>query len=309
MVMRQNIFQNMACLLILLLMVAIGGCGGSSGKKVRPLSEQMQDARDLPDPAERSLALLKVAGGYLAAADDLGASNCLMLATESADEISLRRAATKRASVYIQIADGWHQSGQLEKCKDCYKDADKAIRKIDDPIDKTDAYTKLGKLKITINEPKGAAKDFKKALDESKAISDLIERVRLLGLVVQGYIDLEKQDEANQIMTSAKGLAESEKDPAKKARLLVLIGAQQVQLLDDTQAGIATIEQARQVASGIENNPNQQANILIDAAATYKDLKKKNEARSLLNEAEALCRGRSECKPAMKRIDKLRDQM
>lgn len=193
MVMRQNIFQNMACLLILLLMVAIGGCSGSSGKKVRPLSEQMQDARDLPDPAERSLALLKVADGYLAAADDLGASNCLMLATESADEISLRRAATKRASVYIQIADGWHQSGQLQKCKDCYKDADKAIRKIDDPIDKTDAYTKLGKLKITINEPKGAAKDFKKALDESKAISDLIERVRLLGLVVQGYIDLENR--------------------------------------------------------------------------------------------------------------------
>ena len=307
--MRQNLFQNTACLLTLLLMIAIGGCGGSSGKKVRPLSEQMQEARDLKDPAERSLALLKVANSYLAAADDLGASNCLMLATESADEIPIRRSAAKRASVYIQIAAGYYQCGQLQDCKDSYKDADKAIRKIDDAVDKTDAYTQLGKLKITIDEPKDAAKDFKKALDEAKDISDLMERVRLLGLVAQGYVDLENKDEANQIMTSTMGLAESQKDPAKKARLLVLIGAQQVQLLDDTQAGIATIEKARQVASSIENNPNQQANVLIDAAATYKDLKNKNEARSLLNEAETLCRGRSECKPAMKRIAKLRDQM
>lgn len=309
MVMRQNIFQNIAGLLVLLFMIAPGGCGGTKEKKARPLSEQMQDARDLNDPAERSLALLKVASGYLKAADDLGASNCLMLATESADDISVRRAATKRALVYIQIADGWQQSGQLQKCEDCYKDAGKAIRKIEDPIDKTDAYTRLGKLKIAIDEPQDAAKDFKKAIDESNAISDLMERVRLLGLVVEGYVDLKNPDEANQIMASIKGLAESEKDPAIKARLLVLIGAQQVQLLHDTQAGIATIEQARRVASGIENNPNQQANVLIDAAATYKDLKKKKEARSLLNEAEALCRGRSECKPAMKRIDKLRDEM
>ncbi len=307
--MRQNISQNIACLLALLLMIAIGGCGGTSGKKARPLSEQMQDARDLNDPEERSLALLKVANGYLAAADDLGASNCLMLATDSADEISLKRAPAKRASVYIQIAAGFYECGQSQDCRDCYKDAAKAIRKIDDAVDKTGAYTRLGKLKITINEPKSAAKDFKTAIDEAKGMSDPMERVRLLGLVAQGYVDLGNKDEADQIMTSTMGLSESEKDPAKKARLLVLIGTQQIQLLDDTQAGIATIEQAKQVASGIENNPNQQANVLIDAAATYLDLKKKKVARSLLNEAEALCRGRSECKPAMKRIAKLRDQM
>ena len=147
-VMRQNISQNIACLLALLLMIAIGGCGGTSGKKARPLSEQMQDARDLNDPEERSLALLKVANGYLAAADDLGASNCLMLATDSADEISLKRAPAKRASVYIQIAAGFYECGQSQDCRDCYKDAAKAIRKIDDAVDKTGAYTRLGKLKI-----------------------------------------------------------------------------------------------------------------------------------------------------------------
>ena len=52
-----------------------------------------------------------------------------------------------------------------------------------------------------------------------------------------------------------------------------------------------TIEKARQVAGSIENNPNKQANVLIAIAATYKDLHKKDMARSLLNEAEKIVSG------------------
>ena len=309
MAIRQSNFQQMICFLALTLVAILGGCGGGTTKKVRPLSEQMNDARALTNPADRSLALLKVADGYLAAADDLGARNCLMLASEAADEISLKRAAAQRANIYIQIAAGWHQAGQTQNCEDSYKDASKAIRKISDPVDKTDALTQLGTFKITIDKKSSAAKDFKTALVESDKIEDPMERVRLVGAVAQGYTKLEQPNDAKQIMASALKLGEAEKDPAKKARLLALIGKQQIDFLGDNQAGMETLEKARQVAGSIENNPNKQANALIVIAATYKDLHKKHMARSLLNEAEKLCRGRSECKPAMKRIAKLRDQM
>lgn len=309
MAIRQSNSQQMICFLTLTLMAILGGCGGGTTKKVRPLSEQMNDARALTNPANRSLALLKVADGYLAASDDLGARNCLMLASEAADKISLKRAAAQRANIYIQIAAGWHRAGQIQNCENGYKDASKAIRKISDPVDKTDALTQLGTLKITIDEKSSAAKEFKKAITESNKIEDPMERVRLVGAVAQGYTKLEQPNDAKQIMASALKLGEAEKDPAKKARLLALIGRQQIDFLGDNQAGMETIAKARQVADAIKNNPNKQANVLIAIAATYKDLHQKEMARSLLNEAEKLCRGRSECKPAMKRIAKLRDQM
>ena len=50
------------------------------------------------------------------------------------------------------------------------------------------------------------------------------KRVRLVGAVAQGYTKLEQPNDAKQIMASALKLGEAEKDPAKKARLLALIG-------------------------------------------------------------------------------------
>jgi tetratricopeptide (TPR) repeat protein len=290
--------------------IAVAGCGGGEGGgKTRSLSNQFDDARKIVDPAERSESLLKVANGYLAAADSLGARNSLMLASEAADEISIKKKPAERAFTYIQLSAGWFQARQLEECEDCYKDAAKAIRKIELPVDKVDALIQLGLLKIQVDKKSDAKKHFKQALEETDTISDPLEQVRLLGMLAAGYTKLGDREAAKQTMGSAMRLAQAETNAGKKARLLARIGLEQVRVLEDKNVGLATIEQSRKLAGSIKNNPNRRANILIDIAETYKTLKDYTKARELLNEAETLCRGRSECKPAINRIAKLRRQM
>lgn len=291
--------------------IAVAGCGGSgkSGSKPRSLSDQLDRARKIEDPAERSESLLKVANGYLAAADSLGARNSLMLASDAADEISIKKKPAERAALYIQLSAGWFEARQLEESEDCAKDAAKAIRKIVRPVDKVDALIQLGLLNIQLDEKSDAKKDFKQAAEEAETVSDSLERIRLLGMLAAGYTKLGDRDTAKQIMASAMQLAEAETNAGNKARFLARIGMEQVRVLGDKNEGLATIDQARKVANSLKENPNRRANVLIDIAGTYKTLKDYAKARELLNEAEALCRGRSECKPAMNRIAKMRRQM
>ncbi len=140
-------------------------------------------------------------------------------------------------------------------------------------------------------------------------IEDPVERVRLLGKIARFYVKIGKDQDAKTTIQSALKLAEAEKDAGKKAKLLIQIAEEQMGVLKDRASGMATLDEAQQLADTLTNNPNRQANLMIDIAQVFNATGQKTKARELLDAAEKICRGRSECKPAMKRIGKIREQM
>ena len=304
------------CSFLLLTLLLIGsfglvGCGGqkTEKKEISPAA-QLAAAKTITDPAERSQAFTEVSLRYLKAADNGGARSALLLATQSADEIK-KRDAVKRATSYIVLAKAWYQvqGNNDDECKDAYRDAEKSIPRIDNPIEKTETLLNLAELKNDIDKKSSAKKHLDAGTKGVEAIEDPVERVRLLGKLARFYVKIGKDQEAKTTIQSAIKLAEEEKDDGKKATLLIQIAGEQMGSLKDRPSGIATLNEAQTLAGTLKGNPNRQANLMIDIAQVYNNTGQKSKARELLDSAEKICRGRSECKPAMKRIEKVRDKM
>ena len=297
------------CFLTLLLLVA--GCGGEKPqKKQLSPAAQLARAKKISAPAERSQALTEAALRYLNAADGGGAQSALLLATQAAEEIK-KREAVKRASTYTLLAKAWYQAEGTndDHCKDAYRDAERSVQRIDNPIEKTEALLNLAELKNDIDKKSSAKKHLDAGTKGVADIEDPVERVRLLGKLARFYVKIGKDQDAKTTIQSALKLADSEKDAGRKAKLLIQVAEEQIGALKDRASGMATLDAAQQLADTLANNPNRQANLMIDIAQVFNATGQKTKARELLDAAEKICRGRSECKPALKRIEKKRDQM
>lgn len=297
-----------AVLLISTITITIG-CNSGGGRQGASMSERIKDAEEITNPVERSNEFIAIAEVHLDAEDALGAKNCLELAALAADEISVQQEPADRANVFVKLADGWHKAKHLDGFEDACKKAKKAARNIEDAVEKSRVFVDLAQLKIKLDEKKDALKDLKTAEEESEKITYGQERVNMLASVAYGYVQLNDTDEASRVMATAIDLAESEQTPSDKARMMAIIGSKQIKTLDDKEAGMATIEKALEVARSIDGNPYLQANVLIDIADVHVRLKNRQNARELLNEAEEVCKGRSECKPALQKIEKLRGKL
>ena len=297
------------CFLTLLLLVA--GCGGEKPqKKQLSPAAQLARAKKISAPAERSQALTEAALRYLNAADGGGAQSALLLATQAAEEIK-KREAVKRASTYTLLAKAWYQAEGTndDHCKDAYRDAERSVQRIDNPIEKTEALLNLAELKNDIDKKSSAKEHLDAGAKGVADIEDPVERVRLLGKLARFYVKIGKDQDAKTTIQSALKLADSEKDAGRKAKLLIQVAEEQIGALKDRASGMATLDAAQQLADTLANNPNRQANLMIDIAQVFNATGQKTKARELLDAAEKICRGRSECKPALKRIEKKRDQM
>ena len=293
------------------LLINLAGCGGGTTKK-KQLSPaaQLAQAKKITAPDERSQALTAVALRYLKAADSGGARSALILAVQSADQIK-KRDASKRAATYILLAGAWYQveGNNKDECKDAYRDAEKSIDRIKNPVEKTEALLDLAELKDNIDKKSSAKEHLDDATEGVQKIEDPVERVRLLGKLARFYVTIGQDQDATTTIGVALQLADDEPDAGKKAALLIRIAGEQMGALDDRPQGIKTLAEARKLVDGLAENPNRKANLMIDIAQVYLDTDQKSKARDLLNAAEKICRGRSECKPAMKRIEKIRAKM
>ena len=298
-------------LILTILLVNLVGCGGGKPKKKQLTpSAQLAQAKKIAAPDERSQALTEVSLRYLKAADNGGARSTLLLATQSADEIK-KRDASKRAATYILLAKAWYQvqGSNKDKCKDAYRDAEKAIERIKNPVEKTEALLNLAELKNDIGKKSSAKKHLDAGTEGVESIEDPVERVRLLGKLARFYVKIGKNQDAASTIGVALKLADDEEDAGKKATLLIQIAGEQMGSLDDRTQGMETLATAQKLSDTLEKNPNRQANLMIDISQVYLDSGQKSKAREILDAAEKICRGRSECKPAMKRIEKTRDKM
>lgn len=297
--------------LLLVGFLSLVGCGDRKPEKkqISPTA-QLAAAKKITDPAERSQAFTQVSLRYLKAADNGGARSALLLATQSADEIK-KRDAVKRATTYILLSKAWYQvqGNNDDECKDAYRDAEKSVPRIDNPIEKTETLLNLAELKNDIDKQSSAKKHLDAGTKGVEAIEDPVERVRLLGKLARFYVKIGKVQEAKTTIQTALKLAEAENDAGKKATLLIQIAGEQIGSLKDRPSGIATLTEAQTLAGTLKENPNRQANLMIDIAQVYNNTGQKPKARELLDSAEKICRGRSECKPAMKRIEKVRNKM
>ena len=302
-----------AGLLSVLFLVAGAGCNGGNGVGGiggMSLSDRLDAAQSIQDPVERCNKFLEIADWCIDGGDlGVGAKNSLNMANKAADDISAKKNADERAAAYIALAHRWRRFGDLGECEDAYEEAEDAVKKIEDPADKTNRMIDIARLKIKLEENDDAVKDLKAAEAELERISGAQERVGLLAWIAYAHVEMKDKDEAKRVMGVAIHLAETEEKASEKSRLYALIGKEQIQSLDENETGMATIKQALEVAHTIEDNPNLLANILIDIAETYKTLEVYDKARSLLREAEELCQGRSECKPALRRIEDLRKEI
>ncbi len=300
-----------SCVWLLLLPLICAGCGGEKAKK-KQLSPaaQLAQAEKLADPAERSKALTAAALSYLKAADSGGARSALLQSNKAAEEIK-KREPTQRAAAYILLSAAWYQAEGTNRdhCKDAYRDAEKAVRDIDSPVEKTEALLDLAALKDDIDRKADAKKHLAAGTEGIDAIDDPVERVRLLGKIARFYVKVGDDSAAKQTIQSAQQWAEKDQDKATQAKLLVLIAREKIEVLKDSAGGETDLEAAQKIAAGLSSKPNQQANLLIDVAQVFVDTGKKSQARKLLDEAEKIGRGKSECKPAMNRIEKTRGQL
>ncbi len=287
------------------------GCGDDKAtkKQVSPAAE-LAKAKKIQDPIERSQALTTVSMRYFKSADNGGARSALLRATQWAEEIK-KRDAVKRAATYILLARAWHtvQGNSDDECKDAYRDAEKSVQRIKNPVEKTETLLNLAELKNDIDKKSAAKKHLDAGTKGVEEIEDPVERVRLLGKLARFYVKIGKDQDAKTTIESAEKLAEQEEDTGKKAKLLIQIAGEQMGALKDRASGMTTLSEAQKLTDTLEGNPNRQANLMIDIAQVYNETGQKPKARELLNAAEKICRGRSECKPAMKRIEKIREQM
>lgn len=298
-------------LILTILLFNLVGCGGGKPeKKQLTPSAQLAQAKKIVAPDERSQALTEVSLRYLKAADNGGARSTLLLATQSADEIK-KRDASKRAATYILLAKAWYQvqGNNKDECKDAYRDAEKSIERIKNPVEKTEALLNLAELKNEIDKKSSAKKHLDAGTEGVENIEDPVERVRLLGKLARFYVKIGKNQDAASTISAALNLAEDEQDAGKKATLLIQIAGEQMGSLDDRAQGMETLSTAQKLADTLGENPNRQANLMIDVSQVYLASGQKSKAREILDAAEKICRGRSECKPAMKRIEKIRDKM
>ena len=296
---------------LLVLSLVLTGCGSETKVRKQPSpAAQLGQAKKISDPEERSPALTKVALRYLESGDNRGARSALLQANDAAEEIK-RRNATKRAAAYTLLAAAWYQveGTNDDQCKDAYRDAEKSARKIGDPVEKTEAFLNLAELKTDIDKKSDVTKHLRTGTEGIEAIDDPVERVRLLGKIARFYVKIGKPSDANATIQAAVKLAETDQDSGTQAKLFVQIAQEQIAVLKDRESGMANLDRAKQLADTLSSNPNRKANLLIDIARVFIATGEKPQARELLDTAEKLCRGRSECKPAMNRIGKIRDQM
>lgn len=296
--------------LLILPLVCIG-CGDEKPKK-KQLSPtaQLAQAEKISDPVERSKALTDASFSYLKAADSGGARSALLLANKATEEIK-KREATQRAAAYIVLSAAWYQTEGTNRdyCKKAYREAEKAVRNIKNPVEKTEALLDLAALKVDIDRKSDAKKHLAAGSAGIDAIDDPVERVRLLGKIARFYVKVGDDSAAKTTIQSAQKLAETDQDKATQAKLLVLIAQEQIEVLKDRTGGEANLEKAQKMADALANKPNQQANLLIDVAQVLLDTGQTSKARKLLDAAEKIARGRSECKPAMNRISKIRGRI
>lgn len=296
---------------LLILPLICAGCGGEKAKK-KQLSPaaQMAQSEKIADPAERSKALTAAALSYLKAADSTGARSALLQSNRAAEEIK-KREPTQRVAAYILLSAAWYQveGTNRDNCKDAYRAAERAVRDIDSPVEKTEALLDLAALKDDIDRKADAKKHLAAGTEGIDGIDDPVERVRLLGKITRFYVKVGDDSAAKQTIQSAQQWAEKDQNKATQAKLLVLIAREKMEVLKDSAGGETDLETAQKIAAELSSKPNQQANLLIDVAQVFVDTGKKTQARKLLDEAEKIARGKSECKPAMNRIEKTREQL
>ncbi|MDH3718356.1 MAG: hypothetical protein OES79_09575 [Planctomycetota bacterium] len=305
--MRQRVAT--ICGFLLVGAVFVSGCGSDGGGGERSLNDQLQEARAVEDPAQRTDALIEVAKKYVKAADTMGARDCLRDGTKAAEEISVEEQAAERAQAYINLAEGWLAAGDKRSCEDAYEAAEDALDHVDDATTKTERLIDLALLKIKVDDKSDAARDLKSAEERTAEIADSFVRVEMLGWVAYGHNQMDDKDEAGRVMNSAKTLAESQEAPGDKARLLSLVGREQISSLGDQEAGLATLAAAADIARSIQDNAYLQASVLVGVAHDYLKADQKDKTRELLNEAQEICEGRSECKPVMGKIEEVRGKL
>jgi hypothetical protein len=306
--MRQRV--AIICGFLLVGTVFVSGCGsdGGGGGK-RSLNEQLQDAQGIQDPAERTQALVDVAKRYVEAADAMGARDCLRDGAKAAAEIPVEEQAVERAKAHINLAKGWQAAGDKRSCEDAYEEAEDALDNVEDALTGTELLIDLALLKIGVEEQSDAARDLKSAEERSAEIADSFVRVEMLGWVAYGHKQIDDKDEAARVMNSAKALAESQESVGDKARLLSMVGREQISSLDDQETGLATLAAAAEIARGIQDNAYLQASVLVDVAHDYLKAKQAEKTRELLNEAQEVCEGKSECKPVLGKIEEVRGKL
>ncbi|NIL95890.1 MAG: hypothetical protein GTO53_01410 [Planctomycetales bacterium] len=289
--------------------ILIGGCSSDRGGGRLSLSEQRDEAQAIQDPAQRSEALVNVAKKYVTAADLSGALDCLRKGTEAAQDIPLEQEAAERVRAYMNLAAAWYQAGDQEYCEKAYEEAKDSLEEVDDPAQKTELLIDLALLKIEIEETSDAAEDLESAQEQSEEISDIYVRIEMLSWVAYGHKKLDDQEEARAVMDLAKDLAKEEEAPGDQARLLAVVGREQISSLADEAAGLETLEEAATIARSIEDNAYLQGSVLVDIAENYLKVGQKENTRQLLNEADEISQGKSECKPVLENIEKVRSQL
>ncbi|NIP84461.1 MAG: hypothetical protein GTO03_02450, partial [Planctomycetales bacterium] len=247
------------CGCLVLVTVATSGCGSQEGGGQRSLSQQLEDARGIDDPVERTNALIRVANNYVKAADTLGARESLQHAAKAAGEIDAEIQGEDRVRAHIKLAEACRTAGDRSACEDAYEAAEDGLDDLENATAKTELLIDLALLKVKLKENDDAASDLKSAEKAAPDIEDSFLRVELLAWVAYGYKQLDQADEAARVMNEAKSQAEDEAEDGNKARLLSLVGREQISSLEDQQAGLETLEQAAGIARSISDNAFVQA--------------------------------------------------
>ena len=146
---RPGLNRTTHFLSLLLLAVGVGcscnGGGDDGGNGAGSLSERLDAAQEIQDPAERGEVLIEIADEYIAADASLGAKNSLDMAKDAADEINSKKQTAKRAKAYITLADRWRQISEMDECEDAYEEAEDAIKKIEDAAEKSNLLIDLAR--------------------------------------------------------------------------------------------------------------------------------------------------------------------
>lgn len=306
--------------LILILAIAItAGCSGCSGDKKggksggkrgpKPVTgDEIAKAEKIENSVDRCKKLVSLAKRCVETDDTLGAKTCLKSANKAARKISIKLNPNERADAFVQVSKYLYKNRELEKYRDAIKEAVKAIDKIEQPAVKSKVLYDLARARIDADEKEKAVKDLVAAEAETEKVADGQERVRLLARYIcyAYFVKLDDKAEAKRVIDVALKVANEAPTPDEQARMLAIVAGRQYKTMKDTEAAQATMDEALKLARSI-GGVNLKANVLIDIAEVYRGAGwDRSQVNKLLNEAEEMCRGKSECEPALRRIEDMR---
>lgn len=275
----------MGGVLVVACAVGLAGCGGGAPKGGKSLTQQFQEATQIPDAGLRAKKLVTVAEKQKSAGDMLGVSSTLSAAKEAAssvpDPVSRANNLNLVAAAYARLEPG------SEDVKKLLKDSAKAIAEIKDADAKIPALSDLAAYTGQyLKNPDAAAAHLKNAEAAAAQIALAGPRVASLMRIAQSYHKLENPAEAQRVVAQSLEFAGRQAEPRDRADCLAEIGGA-LYSMANAEAGKAALADAQTAAEQIQAGDSQ-AYALLRIAQKASAAKRKDVAQTLLDKAKDL---------------------